>query len=209
MSEGRNRLIAVVADIALREHPGTTIVTDSVTSSGLAGFIESRGGRHVRYMRGYKNVIDKGVQLNRAGQDTQVMIETSGHGALKENYYLDDGCYLAVKIISELARRRTLGEGRCDVKGLYSGLREPGDELEMRMQIQDSVGFKVAGSKAIQGLEAWVAGKLPFAPPPPGWTVEAENYEGVRINISGGLVMEDGWLLLRQSLHDPLPRAQR
>lgn len=79
----RNRLIAVVADIVLREHPGTTIVTDSVTSRGLADFIEARGGRHLRYMRGYKNVIDKGVQLNKDGQDTQLMIETSGHGALK------------------------------------------------------------------------------------------------------------------------------
>jgi hypothetical protein len=26
------------------------------------------------------------------------MMETSGHGALKENYYLDDGAYLAVKV---------------------------------------------------------------------------------------------------------------
>ncbi len=26
------------------------------------------------------------------------MMETSGHGALKENYFLDDGAYLAVKV---------------------------------------------------------------------------------------------------------------
>ena len=200
----RNRLIAAVADIALREHPGTTIVTDSVTSAGLAGFIEARGGRHLRYMRGYKNVIDKGVQLNAEGRDAQVMIETSGHGALKENYFLDDGCYLAVKIISELARRRAADGARADVRALYEGLREPGDELEMRLPIRESADFRASGERAIRALEAWVAGRLPFAPPPPGWTLEAENYEGVRINISGGLVVEDGWLLLRQSLHDPL-----
>ena len=41
-----------------------------------------------------------------------MMIETSGHGALKENYFLDDGCYLAVKIISELARRRAAAPSR-------------------------------------------------------------------------------------------------
>lgn len=27
-------------------------------------FIESRGGKHLRYKKGYKNVIDKAVQLN-------------------------------------------------------------------------------------------------------------------------------------------------
>ncbi len=55
----RNKLIAVLAAIVLREHPGTTIVTDSVTSDGLAAYIQNKGGKHLRYMRGYKNVIDK------------------------------------------------------------------------------------------------------------------------------------------------------
>ena len=45
--------------ITLREHPGTTIVTDSVTSNGLTDFITKLGGHHVRYKRGYKNVIGK------------------------------------------------------------------------------------------------------------------------------------------------------
>jgi hypothetical protein len=30
-------------------------------------------------------VIAKGVELNAAGTDCQLMMETSGHGALKEN----------------------------------------------------------------------------------------------------------------------------
>lgn len=32
------------------------------------------------------------------GVETHLMMETSGHGAIKENYYLDDGAYLAVKV---------------------------------------------------------------------------------------------------------------
>ena len=36
----RNRIIAMLATILLREYPGTTIVTDSITSTGLAMFIE-------------------------------------------------------------------------------------------------------------------------------------------------------------------------
>ena len=38
-----------MAAIALREHPGETIVTDSCTSNGLAAFIKDLGGRHFRH----------------------------------------------------------------------------------------------------------------------------------------------------------------
>mgnify|MGYP002513251982 CR=1 FL=1 len=34
----------MLSAILLREHPGTTIVTDSITSTGLAKFIEEKGG---------------------------------------------------------------------------------------------------------------------------------------------------------------------
>jgi phosphomannomutase len=40
----RNRLIALMAAIVLAEHPGTTVVTDSVTSDGLTTFIEGKLG---------------------------------------------------------------------------------------------------------------------------------------------------------------------
>lgn len=39
----RNRLIALLSAIILEEHPGTTVVTDSVTSDGLTEFIEKLG----------------------------------------------------------------------------------------------------------------------------------------------------------------------
>lgn len=32
----------------MQEHPGSTIVTDSVTSNGLTKYIEGRGGKHLR-----------------------------------------------------------------------------------------------------------------------------------------------------------------
>ena len=50
-----------------QEHHGTTVVTDSVTSNGLTRFIEELGGVHFRYRRGYRNVILKGIELNKAG----------------------------------------------------------------------------------------------------------------------------------------------
>ena len=59
-----------------RKYPGTTIVTDSVTSNGLTEFITGLGGKHFRYRRGYKNVIGQGVKLNQQGVRTELMMET-------------------------------------------------------------------------------------------------------------------------------------
>lgn len=60
-------------------------MTDSVTSNGLSAFIKSLGGKHFRYRRGYKNVIGKGVELNKQGVDCQLMMETrSGFQFFKE-----------------------------------------------------------------------------------------------------------------------------
>jgi hypothetical protein len=33
---------------------------------------------------------------NSVGEESHLAIETSGHGALKENHWLDDGAYLMV-----------------------------------------------------------------------------------------------------------------
>lgn len=63
-------------DFPLREHPGTTVVTCSTTSNGLTGFIEGLGGRHLRFKKGYRNVIGKGMELNAQGVDAQLMMET-------------------------------------------------------------------------------------------------------------------------------------
>ncbi|MBE5743636.1 MAG: phosphomannomutase/phosphoglucomutase, partial [Clostridiales bacterium] len=74
----RNRIIAMLSAILLREHPGTTIVTDSITSTGLKQFILEKGGIHHRFKRGYRNVINESIRLNNNGQDSQLAIETSG-----------------------------------------------------------------------------------------------------------------------------------
>ena len=102
-----NRYIALMAHIVLQKYPGTAIVTDSVTSDGLAEFIEARGGKHVRYRRGYRNVINKCVEINgdaSSGDRCELAMETSGHGAMAENYFLDDGTYSASQIVIMLAR---------------------------------------------------------------------------------------------------------
>lgn len=183
----RNRIIAMLSAILLREHPGTTIVTDSITSTGLAKFIEEKGGIHHRFKRGYRNVINESIRLNNAGQDSQLAIETSGHGALKENYFLDDGAYLVTKLLIELARGKKEGY---TLESLIATLEEPAESLEFRMNILVE-DFKSYGQQVIDQLIA-------YAESNPNWSLAPSNYEGVRVNIGSG------WFLLRLSLHDPL-----
>ncbi len=187
----RNRIIAMLCAILLREYPGTTIVTDSITSTGLAKFIEEKGGIHHRFKRGYRNVINESIRLNNQGQDSQLAIETSGHGAFKENYFLDDGAYIVTKLLIELARGKKEGY---TLESLIATLEEPAESVEFRMNIllED---FKAYGQQVIDELTAYAADQS-------GWSLAPSNYEGVRVNLDAE--HGNGWFLLRLSLHDPL-----
>ncbi len=187
----RNRIIAMLSAILLKEHPGTTIVTDSITSTGLAGFIAKKGGIHHRFKRGYRNVINESIRLNNLGQDSQLAIETSGHGALKENYFLDDGAYLVTKLLIELARGKKEGY---TLASLIEDLGEPSESLEFRMNI-GLEDFKAYGQKVLDDLQEYALSKE-------GWSLEKPNFEGVRVNLNKD--NGNGWFLLRLSLHDPL-----
>jgi len=188
----RNRLVALAACIALEKCPGGTVVTDSVTSSGLAEFIEQHlGGHHLRYRRGYKNVINKAVELKAQGISAPLAIETSGHAAMEENYYLDDGAYLCTKIIIKAAQLRHQGK---TLDSLLAALKEPAEATEIRIKITDA-DFKATGERIIANLEQYAAKQS-------GWTIAPDNYEGVRINLDAD--NGDGWLLLRLSVHDPI-----
>ena len=184
----RNRLVALASAIALKDNPGGTVVTDSLTSDGLRDFIENKlGGKQLRFKRGYKNVIDKAIELNENGINCPLAIETSGHAALKENYFLDDGAYLAAKIISLAAVLKKQGK---DIDSLISSLKEPAESVEIRIPINVS-NFAEYGKHVIDTLTA-------YADTRNDWFLEKENYEGVRVNFEGG------WFLLRLSVHDPI-----
>lgn len=128
----RNALIALISAVILREHPQSTIVTDSVTSDGLAKFIADRKGVHHRFRRGYKNVINESLRLNAEGEESWLAIETSGHAALRENYFLDDGAYLVAKLIVEAANLRKEGK---ELQDLISDLQQPEESKEIRFKI--------------------------------------------------------------------------
>jgi len=190
-----NKYIGLMSAITLQKYPGATIVTDSVTSNGLAKFIADLGGVHVRYKRGYKNVIGKGIELLGEGVDCQLMMETSGHGAMAENYFLDDGAYSAVKTVIEMVRRKL--DGRGTLSEMLALLPEPLESREFRLKIQDE-DFQPVGQGILADFHEYITSGVVLE-----WSLEEVNHEGWRVNVDEG-GGKAGWLLLRQSLHDPL-----
>lgn len=182
----RDAIIAMMAAILAPDYPGGTIVTDSVTSDRLTDFLTSLGLRHRRFKRGYKNVINEAIRLGTEGVCAPLAIETSGHGAMKENYYLDDGAYMAVKLIIAAARMRREGK---KLESLIAALPPAGEAMERRIPISGTdtaaYGAQVLETFRIRAAQA-------------GYIL-AETCEGVRLTFPG-----EGWLLLRLSLHDPL-----
>ncbi len=186
----RNRLVALMSAIMIEETPGATIVTDSITSTGLAAFIAQKGGKHHRFKRGYRNVIDEALRLNAQGIACPMAMETSGHCALKENHFLDDGAYLITKLLIKMAQLKTQGRKLSD---LIADLAEPAESAEVRMGIQGE-GFAEYGQQVIARVEACAQAQ--------GWAIAPDNHEGIRVSFGPG--EGEGWFLLRLSLHDPI-----
>jgi len=189
----RNRLIALISAILLEEEPGQTIVTDSVTSSGLADFISEHGGKHYRFKRGYRNVIDEAIRLNEEGNSCPLAIETSGHAALRENHFLDDGMYLVTILIIRAMIMKQKGEHLSDI---ISGLKEPIESTEIRLNITDP-DFRSTGNEAIRRV-------TDYANADPDWHIAPDNREGIRISFNLAGEKDAGWFLLRLSVHDPV-----
>ena len=177
----RNRLIALISSIILRKHSGAYIVTDSVTSDGLTDFIAAHGGVHVRYKRGYRNVIDYAIKLKSEGKSAPLAIETSGHAAFEENYYLDDGAYLAVKLLIEAVKLKREGK---ELDFLISDLIEPVEEAEVRIKLSGD-DWKQKGEEILKDIERLSSRLVP-------------SFEGVRANTPWGFYMA------RMSVHDPI-----
>ena len=185
----RNNLIALLAEILIKETPKATIVTDSVTSIELKKFIEKRGGKHHRFQRGYKNVINEAKRLNDEGIYTPLAIETSGHAAFIDNYFLDDGAYMAARLLIQLVKSKQKGVNFTDV---LNEIKEPIEEKELRFKIKELNNFREIGNEILKDLKEYV---LTVS----NWELEIPNYEGIRVNVD-----KENWFLLRLSLHEPL-----
>lgn len=203
----RNGIVALAASLIADTHPGSTVVTDSITGNQLHDFLtKNLGLKHLRYKRGYRNVINKAVELNNRGIPCALAIETSGHAALSENYFLDDGAYLATKIVIKAAQLKKLGK---TIDSLIEDLEAPKEAKEVRMNISRE-DFADYGEKILSDMLDWIkqgpcTESNPCTQSNPcrcGMSLEEPNYEGIRINFDNEGAT--GWCLLRKSLHDPL-----
>lgn len=186
----RDSIIALFSAILAPAYPGSTIITDSVTSDRLTFFLEKKLGlKHLRYMRGYKNVINKCIELNSRGEVSPLAMETSGHGALKDNYYLDDGSFLAVKLIVALAKAKKENK---KIESFIEDLPAAGVEGEYRFKITTEE-FKDYGKKVLAAFKERAQAKGLDLP---------DSFEGIRISFHDANA--EGWMLLRLSLHDPV-----
>lgn len=188
----RNSLIALASKIALRGNDGGTIVTDSITSDGLRDYIENElHGIHNRFKRGYKNVINEAKRLNAKGINCPLAIETSGHAAMRENYFLDDGAYLVTKIIIEMVNLKKEGK---ELEDILTKLKKPKESVEFRLGINCD-DFKQYGQQIIDELYNYSINNK-------DWYVASDSKEGIRVSF--GEDEGDGWFLLRISVHDPV-----
>uniref|UniRef100_A0A0D3GQH0 phosphoglucomutase (alpha-D-glucose-1,6-bisphosphate-dependent) n=1 Tax=Oryza barthii TaxID=65489 RepID=A0A0D3GQH0_9ORYZ len=193
----RNRLIALMSAIVLEE-VFVRLVLCSICLS-VAHLFYDKGGKHHRFKRGYKNVIDEAIRLNTIGEESHLAMETSGHGALKENHWLDDGAYLMVKLLNKLAAARILNPnvGSKVLTDLVEGLEEASVTVEIRLKIDQNHAdlkggsFRDYGEAVLKHLENSISKDEHLCKAP-------KNYEGVRVSGYGG------WFLLRLSLHDPV-----
>lgn len=183
----RCRLIALAAAMILPDHPNATIVTDSVTTEGLRQFIESRGGVQKRFRRGYRNVIDEAKRLCDSGVDAPLAIESSGHVAFAEHYFLDDGAYFIAKILITFANLRKQG---MDLTDLISDLSSPLEEGDIRLTFTCD-DWRELAEKIMSRLKG-ISERL--------LTLSDDNYEGVRAYVSHA----DGYFIVRTSVHDPV-----
>lgn len=201
----RNRLIALLSVIFQSSSPGCSIVTDSVTSEGLSKFLEKDLGLdHIRYVKGYANVIGKAKEITESGNAVvEMAIETSGHCAMKENGYLDDGTYTAVKVIGLLARvAREKGEdrvGHINLLDLISNLEEMAEVQEMRLTVTD--GSLLSTNQIFNTIANEI---VTATASKEGWELDQENLEGVRVRNGA----DGSFFMLRKSLHDPVISLQ-
>ena len=169
----------------LSRQPGLTIVTDSVTSTGLARFITEWGGTHYRFKRGYRAVIDEAIRLNEEGIDCPLAIETSGHAAFRDNHFLDDGMYLVTMLICEAMdlKREARRSIRCWTACRSRWNRGVAPGHPRRRSARGRAGND--RNHPFHTLED------------PSWRLAADNREGVRILFDFGAEVESAWFQLR------------
>ena len=98
---------------------------------------------------------------------------------------------MIAKLIVHAAKMNREGK---QVHEIIASLKQPKESKEIRIKLTDP-DFKAYGAKVLEDMKA-------KAEEMSGWTIVQPNYEGLRVSCTNA--DEDGWWLLRMSLHDPV-----
>lgn len=187
----RNDFIALISAILFEEQAGS-VVTDSTTSEELAKFIAAKGGKQYRYKCGHESIIAEARRLNAQGEYAPLAIDTCDNAALLENDFMDDGVYLAVRVLTAFAKVMKAGN---TLSSLIAELKNPMEAAEIRIAFQEDVDYKTLGADIINELNY-------YAEVTDYTTLDLNNREGARIAYDD--THGNGWALVRTSLHEPV-----
>ncbi|KAG2253863.1 hypothetical protein Bca52824_083999 [Brassica carinata] len=128
-------------------------------------------------------------------------MKTSGHGAVKENLFLDDSAYMVVKIMIEMVRMRLTGskEGFGKSAGLRMNiLSEPRDAKAKGIEAIETFRQYIEEGK----LEGWELDSCGEYWVSEGCLVDSNDHpSAIDAHMYSG--EEYGWVHMRQSIHNP------
>ena len=101
--------------------------------------------------------------------------------------------YLVTLLLIKAMQLKQQGK---NLGSLLDGLKEPMESTEIRLPIL-AKDFAMAGKQVIEHV-------LEYASQRPEWHVAPDNREGVRISFDLENGLNNGWFLLRLSVHDPV-----
>ena len=117
----------------------------SLLSCHLDGsvYVGCPGGQSVSHQQLLVPILAQVLSGGPAGAITEGhVLPGSGHGAMKENYFLDDGAYSALQIIVETAKQQVDG-GKSITEDLLGKLPEPLEAAEFRLKLQVRPGLHI------------------------------------------------------------------
>lgn len=176
--EGRviwgDQLLAIYAEMVLKDVPGATIIADVKASQALFDRVAELGGTPVMWKTGHSLIKQKMLETG-----APLAGEMSGHIFFKHDYYgFDDALYAAIQLI---AAADTLGRSVTELRGdMPAMINTP----EMRFQVDDARKFAVI-DEVLERLAADGAG--------------VDRTDGARVNTPDGW-----WLLRASNTQDVL-----
>lgn len=176
--EGRviwgDQLLAIYAEMVLKDVPGATIIADVKASQALFDRVAELGGTPLMWKTGHSLIKQKMLETG-----APLAGEMSGHIFFKHDYYgFDDALYAAIQLI---AAADTLGRSVTELRGdMPAMINTP----EMRFQVDDARKFAVI-DEVLERLAAVGAG--------------VDRTDGARVNTPDGW-----WLLRASNTQDVL-----